>query len=107
VNDNPADCRISARRTEAEARTSLISGALRQGYYRREPRIGMVRLKKLEDDGFLIFPKDLAECIGDFSDGGIGFNCTENCGKQIFFSRRASCQFLESFLRLVCVAFCA
>jgi len=37
----------------------------------------------LDDDGFVILAEDFAEGVGDFADGGVGFDGSEDGGKKI------------------------
>src|SRR5258708_10164703 len=39
---------------------------------------------KSDDDGFLVFAEDAAEGVGDFADGGVGFDGGEDGGEEIF-----------------------
>src|SRR6267143_3405848 len=68
VNEKPASRRISARRTDAEARMSFM--------------------RKLDDNGFLILAEHAAQGVGDFADSGVGFDGGEDGRKKIF--RRGS-----------------
>src|SRR5258706_11861958 len=54
--------------------------------------------KKSDDDGFLIFAEDAAEGVGDFADGGVGFDGGEDCGEKIFGSGGAALEFSEGGL---------
>ncbi len=38
----------------------------------------------LNDDRFLVFAEDLAEGVGDFAHGGVGFDGREDGGQEIF-----------------------
>src|SRR5258707_15691309 len=42
--------------------------------------------KKSDDHGFLVFAEDAAEGVGDFADGGVGFDGGEDGGEEIFGS---------------------
>src|SRR5882672_4216129 len=70
VNEKPASRRISARRTDAEARMSFM--------------------RKLDDNGFLILTEDAAERIGNFADGGVGFDGGKDGGEEILWSGGAA-----------------
>ena len=37
-----------------------------------------------DDDGFLVFAEDVAEGVGDFAYGGVGFDGGEDGGEEIF-----------------------
>src|SRR4249919_3283500 len=82
-NENPAAWRISARRVDAEARMSFMS----------------------DDDGFLVFAEDAAEGVGDFTNGGVGFDGGEDGGEEIFCGGGAALEFGESGLGTSGIAF--
>src|SRR5204863_8067681 len=93
VNENPASRRISARRTEAEARMSFIGNPGISGveeYYSVSAVracAGVQRNKRASDDhGFPVFAEDAAEGVGDFADRGIGFDGGEDGGEEVFGS---------------------
>src|SRR5947208_2779462 len=44
----------------------------------------------LNDDRFLVFAEDAAEGVGDFADGGVGFDGGKDGGKEIFGSGGAA-----------------
>src|SRR6266850_2065418 len=46
--------------------------------------------KKSDDHGFLVFAEDAAEGVGDFADGGVGFDGGEDGGEEIFGSGGAA-----------------
>src|SRR5258706_13548432 len=52
--------------------------------------------KKSDDDGFLVFAEDAAEGVGDFADGGVGFDSGEDGGEKIFGSGGAALELGES-----------
>src|SRR5258706_13403328 len=52
--------------------------------------------KKSDDDGFLVFAEDAAEGVGDFADGGVGFDSGEDGGEKIFGSGGAALKLGES-----------
>ena len=54
--------------------------------------------ESLDDDGFLVFAEDAAEGVGDFADGGVGFDGGEDGGEQIFGGGGAACEFGEGGL---------
>src|SRR5258707_7299394 len=54
--------------------------------------------KKSDDDGFLVFAEDAAEGVGDFADGGVGFDGGEDGGEEIFSGGGAALEFGESGL---------
>src|SRR5258706_7793978 len=54
--------------------------------------------KKSDDDGFLVFAEDAAEGVGDFADGGVGFDGGEDGGKKIFGGGGAALEFGEGGL---------
>src|SRR5580698_379740 len=87
VNSMPALRRISARRGEAEARTtSSIQTVYKRGAgvgqrqrQRHTPlRVGCRQAESLshssDDYGFLVFAEGAAEGVGDFTDGDVGFD---------------------------------
>src|SRR6267143_626017 len=80
VKEKPASWRTSARRTDADARISFMGNPGGEEYYS----------KKSDDDGFRVFAKDAAEGVGDFADGGVGFDGGEDGGKEIFGSGGAA-----------------
>ena len=55
-------------------------------------------MRELEDDGFLVFAEDLAEGVGDFADGGIGFDSGEDSWQKIFGGMGAALELDESGL---------
>ena len=61
-------------------------------------------MRALDDDGFLVFAEDAAEGVGDFADGGVGFDGGENGGQEIFGGGGAALEFGESGLRFRGVA---
>jgi len=52
--------------------------------------------KKSDNDGFLVFAEDAAEGVGDFADGGVGFDGGEDGGEKIFGSGGAALELGES-----------
>src|SRR5258706_1467945 len=52
--------------------------------------------KKSDNDGFLVFAEDAAEGVGDFADGGVGFDSGEDGGEKIFGSGGAALELGES-----------
>src|SRR5712664_1127339 len=48
-----------------------------------------------DDDGFLVFAEDAAEGVGDFTDGGVGFDGGEDGGEEIFGGGGAALEFGE------------
>jgi hypothetical protein len=52
-----------------------------------------------DDDGFLVFAEDAAEGVGDFADGGVGFDGGEDGGEEIFCGGGAALKFGERGLR--------
>jgi hypothetical protein len=46
-----------------------------------------------DDDGFLVFAEDVAEGVGDFAYGGVGFNGGEDGGEEIFCGGGAALEF--------------
>src|SRR5882757_1863199 len=119
VKEKPASRRISARRVEAEARMSfMVSPGFPEGKNtieraRRQPVLwcreeaddgdgragrksgGEPPHSKLDDDRFLVFAEDAAEGVGDFADGGVGFDGGENGGEEIFSGGGAALEFGE------------
>src|SRR5208282_4110869 len=59
----------------------------------------------LDDDGFLVFAEDAAEGVGDFADGGVGFDGGEDGGEEIFGGGGAGPEFGEGGLGAGGVAF--
>src|SRR5690349_10752410 len=53
----------------------------------------IVASSALDDDGFLIFAEVSTEGVGDFADGGVGFDGSEDGGKEIFCCRGAALEF--------------
>src|SRR5258706_7101440 len=86
VKEKPASWRISARRTDADARISFMGNPGGEEYYS----------KKSDDHGFLVFAEDAAEGVGDFADGGVGFDGGEDGGEEIFGSGGAALELGES-----------
>src|ERR1700682_2801077 len=86
VKEKPASWRISARRTDADARISFMGNPGGEEYYS----------KKSDNDGFLVFAEDAAEGVGDFPDGGVGFNGGEDGGEKIFGGGGAALELGES-----------
>src|SRR5258705_5290515 len=74
VKEKPASWRTSARRTDADARISFMGNPGGEEYYS----------KKSDDHGFLVFAEDAAEGVGDFADGGVGFDGGEDGGEATF-----------------------
>src|SRR5215813_13962343 len=91
VKGNPAERKISARRTEPEARISFMAEPLPQEYYRWNLR-GWTRLKNLKYDGFLVFAKNAAQRVRDECDSGVGFACTKDSQMEILESGRTARQ---------------
>ena len=60
------------------------------------------RREASDDDGFLVFAEDAAEGVGDFADGGVGFDGVEDGGEEIFGRRGAALEFGERGLRFGC-----
>src|SRR5260370_1304028 len=50
---------------------------------------------KSDDDGLLVFAEDAAEGVGDFADGGVGFDGGENGGEEVFGGGGAALEFGE------------
>src|SRR5580704_16872667 len=71
TKEKPASWRISARRGDVEARMSFMS----------------------DDDRLLVFTEDVAEGVGDFADGGLGFDGSEDGGEKIFCGGGAALEF--------------
>src|SRR5258706_10576657 len=88
VKEKPASWRTSARRTDADARISFMGNPGGEEYYS----------KKSDDDGLLVFAEDAAEGVGDFADGGVGFDGGEDGGEEIFRGGGAALEFGESGL---------
>src|SRR5258708_2806887 len=88
VKEKPASWRISARRTDADARISFMGNPGGEEYYS----------KKSDDHGFLVFAEDAAEGVGDFADGGVGFDGGEDGWKEILRGGGAALEFGESGL---------
>src|SRR6266481_6589566 len=86
VKEKPASWRISARRTDADARISFMGNPGGEEYYS----------KKSDDHGFLVFAEDAAEGVGDFAHGGVGFDGGEDGGEEIFGSGGAALELGES-----------
>src|SRR5467141_543847 len=80
VKEKPASWRTSARRTDADARISFMGNPGGEEYYS----------KKSDDHGFLVFAEDAAEGVGDFADGGVGFDGGEDGREEIFGSGGAA-----------------
>ena len=55
-------------------------------------------MRELEDYGFVVFAENLAEGVGDFADGGVGFNGGEDGREKIFRGAGATLEFDESGL---------
>src|SRR5260370_645382 len=51
---------------------------------------------KSDDDGFLVFAEDAAEGVGDFADGGVGFDGGEDGGEEILGGGGAALEFGEA-----------
>src|SRR6267378_3357554 len=86
VKEKPASWRTSARRTDADARISFMGNPGGEEYYS----------KKSDNHGFLVFAEDAAEGVGDFADGGVGFDGGEDGGEEIFGSGGAALELGES-----------
>src|SRR5467141_4638819 len=95
VKEKPASWRTSARRTDADARISFMGNPGGEEYYS----------KKSDDHGFLVFAEDAAEGVGDFADGGVGFDGGEDGGKKIFGGGGAALELGEGGLGAGGVAF--
>src|SRR6267142_73937 len=85
VKEKPASWRTSARRTDADARISFMGNPGGEEYYS----------KKSDDHGFLVFAEDAAEGVGDFANGGVGFDGGEDGGEEIFGGGGAALEFGE------------
>jgi len=48
---------------------------------------------KLDDYGFLVFAEEASEGVGDFADGGVGFDGGEDGGEKIFGGGGAALEF--------------
>jgi hypothetical protein len=46
-----------------------------------------------DDDGFVVFAEDAAEGVGDFADGGVGFDGGENRREEILVADGAALEF--------------
>ena len=57
-----------------------------------------------DDDGFVVFAEDAAEGVGDFADGGVGFDGGEDGGHEIFGGAGAAFEFGEGRARFCGVA---
>src|SRR5712692_8747154 len=87
---------------EAEARMSLmaspgISGGEEYDSASAVTACALVQPKRRasDDDGLLVFAEDAAEGVGDFADGGVGFDGGEDGGEEIFGSGGAALEFSE------------
>lgn len=49
--------------------------------------------KSLDDYGFLVFAENAAEGVGDFANGGVGFDGGENGGEEILVAGGAALEF--------------
>src|SRR5216683_656781 len=58
-----------------------------------------------DDNRFLVFAEDAAEGVGDFADGGVGFDRGEDGGKEIFSGGGAALELGEGGLGAGGVAF--
>src|SRR6267378_2356187 len=81
VKEKPASWRTSARRTDADARISFMGNPGGEEYYS----------KKSDDHGFLVFAEDAAEGVGDFADGGVGFDSIEDGGEALELGESRFC----------------
>jgi len=57
-----------------------------------------------DDDGFLVFAEDTSEGVGDFANGGVGFDGGEDGGEEIFGGGGAALELEEGSLRFGGVA---
>src|SRR6266700_2098777 len=69
----------------------------------RQPRLALLHplatsAPDSDDDGFLVFAEDAAEGVGDFADGGVGFDGGEDGGKEIFIRGSSALEFGEGGL---------
>src|SRR5712692_4853267 len=87
---------------EAEARMSLmaspgISGGEEYDSASAVTACALVQPKRRasDDDGLLVFAEDAAEGVGDFADGGVGFDGGEDGGEEIFGGGGAALEFDE------------
>src|ERR1700730_8142457 len=79
--ERPEEWRISAGRTEAEARISFMRLIRRRILQTR--RLRGLLTRTLYDDGLLVFPESPAQRIGNFTDGRVTFYGFKNGGDKI------------------------
>src|SRR6266436_3796814 len=108
VNEKPASRRISARRTDAEARMSFMTilgrngnnttARLRRACTSASPRKFIHFADAAyasDDDGLLVFAEHAAKGVGNFADSGVGFDGGEDGRKKILSRASAALEFGE------------
>ena len=60
------------------------------GDYDQQSDLEQISPPRSDDDGFLVFAEDAAKGVGDFADGGISFDGSEDGGEKIFGSGGAA-----------------